>query len=169
MMKLPNLSTDVVAFTGHRPHRLGGHGLHATLAIRKLAARVITVTLPKRVISGMALGWDQAIAIEALNHGIPVTAAIPFEGQESQWPEHAQKLYYTLMADKNVTIHCVSPGGYSVAAMQVRNQYMVDNASHLIALWDGMKSGTANCVNYAKFVSLPTTNVWPLWQEINTI
>lgn len=169
MMELPDLSNDVVAFTGHRPQRLGGYGPEAALAIRRLAARVITVTLPKRVISGMALGWDQAIVIEALNHGIPVTAAIPFEGQESQWPEHAQKLYHLLMGDKNLTVHCVTPGGYSVQAMQVRNQFMVDHASHLIALWDGKKSGTSNCVNYAKFVKLPTTNVWPLWGKINTI
>jgi len=34
--------------------------------------------------------------------------------------------------------------------MQKRNEYMVDNADIVIAVWDGTKGGTCNCVRYAK-------------------
>ena len=41
---------------------------------------------PDAVISGMALGWDQAVARATADLGIPWVAAITFEGQESKWP-----------------------------------------------------------------------------------
>lgn len=34
--------------------------------------------------------------------------------------------------------------------MQKRNEYMTDNSDIVIAVWDGSKGGTANCVRYAK-------------------
>ena len=34
--------------------------------------------------------------------------------------------------------------------MQRRNEYMVDKADTLIAVWNGTSGGTANCVKYAK-------------------
>ena len=33
--------------------------------------------------------------------------------------------------------------------MQLRNQYMVDQADYIVAAWDGTKGGTGNCVDYA--------------------
>lgn len=34
--------------------------------------------------------------------------------------------------------------------MQKRNEYMVDLADIVIAVWDGSASGTGNCVRYAE-------------------
>jgi uncharacterized phage-like protein YoqJ len=34
--------------------------------------------------------------------------------------------------------------------MQKRNEYMVDNSDIVIAVWDGSKGGTYNCVKYAE-------------------
>lgn len=39
---------------------------------------------------------------------------------------------------------------YKPYLMQVRNEYMVDLAEKVIAVWDGTSGGTANCVEYAK-------------------
>lgn len=39
---------------------------------------------------------------------------------------------------------------YYPAKMQKRNEYMVDNSDIVIAVWDGTKGGTYNCVKYAQ-------------------
>ncbi len=144
----------IVAFTGHRPDKLGGYKLPNDTYIK--VCRDIDWLLkelnPEKVISGMALGVDQWAAHIAYKLGIPFVAAIPFEGQEMAWPEASQKTYRILrkLASEEVI---VSPGGYSADKMQVRNIWMVDNCDSLIAVWDGSKGGTGNCVEYAKSVN----------------
>ena len=143
----------IVAFTGHRPDKLGGYKLPNDTYIK--ICRDIDWLLkelnPEKVISGMALGVDQWAANIAYKLGIPFVAAIPFEGQELAWPEASQKTYRVLrrLASEEVI---VSSGGYSADKMQVRNIWMVDNCDSLIAVWDGSKGGTGNCVEYAKSV-----------------
>jgi uncharacterized phage-like protein YoqJ len=97
------------------------------------------------------LGIDQWAASIAHKLHIPFLAAIPFEGQENAWPESSRKIYRILrkLATEEVI---VSQGGYSADKMQVRNIWMVDNCDKLIAVWDGTKGGTGNCIEYAKSV-----------------
>jgi uncharacterized phage-like protein YoqJ len=141
----------IVAFTGHRPDKLGGYKLPNPTYIH--VCQQIDKTLqelkPEKIISGMALGVDQWAANVAHRLSIPFVAAVPFEGQEKAWPESSQKTYHQLMklAVERVV---VSPGGYAAFKMQVRNQWMVDNCDKLIAIWDGTPGGTGNCVEYAK-------------------
>lgn len=144
----------IVAFTGHRPDKLGGYKLPNDTYIRvcqKIDAALKELK-PEKVITGMALGVDQWAASIAHKLGIPYLAAIPFEGQEKAWPEASQKTYRLLrkLAAEEVI---VSQGGYSADKMQVRNIWMVDNCTNLIAVWDGTKGGTGNCVEYAKSVN----------------
>jgi len=143
----------IVAFTGHRPDKLGGYKLPNDTYIK--VCRDIDWLLkelnPEKVISGMALGVDQWAAHIAYKLGIPFVAAIPFEGQEMAWPEASQKTYRVLRKFASEEV-IVSPGGYSADKMQVRNIWMVDNCDSLIAVWDGSKGGTGNCVEYAKSV-----------------
>jgi uncharacterized phage-like protein YoqJ len=143
----------IVAFTGHRPDKLGGYKLPNDTYIR--VCQKIDTTLkefkPEKVITGMALGIDQWAASIAHKLHIPFLAAIPFEGQENAWPESSRKIYRILrkLATEEVI---VSQGGYSADKMQVRNIWMVDNCDKLIAVWDGTKGGTGNCIEYAKSV-----------------
>jgi uncharacterized phage-like protein YoqJ len=57
----------------------------------------------------------------------------------------------------------VCEGGYHPDKLQKRNIWMVDRSTAVLALWDGSKGGTANCVKYAEKVSVPVFNVWPGW------
>jgi len=144
----------IVAFTGHRPDKLGGYKLPNDTYIRvcqKIDAALKELK-PEKIITGMALGVDQWAASIAHRLGIPFLAAIPFEGQENAWPESSRKTYRLLrkLAAEEVI---VSQGGYSADKMQVRNIWMVDNCTKLIAVWDGTKGGTGNCVEYAKSVN----------------
>jgi uncharacterized phage-like protein YoqJ len=152
----------IVAFTGHRPDKLGGYKLPNDTYIR--VCQKIDTTLrelnPEKVISGMALGIDQWAAMIAHKLGIPFLAAIPFEGQEKAWPETSQKTFRLLrkLAAEEVI---VSSGGYSADKMQVRNIWMVDNCDTLIAVWDGTSGGTANCVAYAESVGKTIIRINP--------
>lgn len=155
----------IVAATGHRPDKLGGYGIVPATRRLILARSWLEVVRPSRVISGMALGWDQAWAQAAVDLGIPFVAAVPFVGQERAWPPMSQAAFGYLM-QRAAEVVIVSSGGYSVAAMHARNHWMVDHCDLLVALWDGSDGGTAGCVRYAQRVGRPMVNVWDGWLKL---
>lgn len=151
----------VVGVTGHRPGKLGGHTRETWQQTRVLARRVLRELSPDAVLTGVALGWDLAIASACDNLGVPFTAAVPFVGQESRWPPRAQDLYASLLSKASKVV-VVTGGGYAPWKMQRRNEWIVDNCDLLAALWDGSPGGTANCVGYANAVRRPVRNFWSL-------
>lgn len=140
----------IVAFTGHRPNKIGGYKLPNPTYnyICQQIEKTLQELKPEKIISGMALGVDQWAANIAVKLGIPFLAAVPFEGQEGAWPEVSQKVFHKLL-DKAAEVVIVSPGGYAAPKMQIRNEWMVDHCDKLIAVWDGTPGGTGNCVTYA--------------------
>lgn len=154
--------TMIVCGTGHRPDKLGGYSKSVFEDLVSLASWWLVRNEIGHVISGMALGWDQALAVAAIRHGIPVAAYIPFEGQESRWPE-ASQTYYRKILKKCHRIHIVCSGGYSAAAMQTRNERMVDDSDVVLALWDGSSGGTGNCVRYAVRKKARIVNLWDVY------
>lgn len=162
----------IVAATGHRPTKLTKGGLFKPYsdeqfkALTELAKTWLRENDPDQAISGMALGWDQAIAQAATELLIPWWAAVPFHGQESKWPKASQKYYQSLIlgAEKMFTI---TDGAYAPWKMQVRNEWMVNTCDTLLALWDGSSGGTANCIKYAKTQSRVTIiNLWDEWSKV---
>lgn len=152
------------AATGHRPDKLGGYyDLTAAERLARIAGEFLAACQPDRVISGMAQGWDTAVATAAVRLGLPFTAAVPFVGQELMWPLTARKRYANLLecADEVVI---VSPGAFSNAKMQTRNEWMVNRADLVVAMWDGSRGGTANCLDYAGARGVPVVNLFPLFQ-----
>jgi uncharacterized phage-like protein YoqJ len=141
----------ILAFTGHRPNKLGGYKL-PNPTYMKVCQQIESIILelkPLKIISGMALGVDQWAAFIAIKLGVPFIAAVPFKKQESKWPIDSQRIFNQLI-QKAEEVILVSPGEYSVHKMQIRNEWMVDNCDQLVAVWDGTAGGTANCINYAK-------------------
>ena len=59
------------------------------------------------------------------------------------------------------TVKLVSDEEYKPYLMQKRNEYMVDHSDKVIAVWDGSKSGTKNCIDYAKKVGKDIIFVQP--------
>ena len=142
----------VVAFTGHRPNKIGGYVVpNPTFTkIYQSMEETIERINPSKIISGMALGVDQWAADIAQNRGIPFIAAVPFLHQESKWPIQSQQLFNTLLELAEEVV-IVSPGGYSAHKMQVRNEWMVDHCDILVAVWNGEPyGGTYNCITYAE-------------------
>jgi uncharacterized phage-like protein YoqJ len=153
----------VYAATGHRPDKLGGYyDMVAAERLARVAGEFLAACRPDRVIVGMAQGWDTAVAVAAVRLGIPFVAAVPFKGQESTWSLTARKRYENLLecADEVVI---VSPGGFSNAKMQTRNEWMVDRAALVVAMWNGTRGGTANCLDYAAARGVPIVNLFSLF------
>jgi uncharacterized phage-like protein YoqJ len=141
----------IVSFTGHRPDKLGGYKLPnpTYLHVCRQIDKTLQEIKPEKIISGMALGVDQWAANIAIKLGIPFIAAVPFIGQEKAWPLPSQKIFNKLI-ERAAEVVIVSEGGYSAAKMQIRNEWMVDRADKVIAIWDGTPGGTGNCVKYAQ-------------------
>lgn len=156
-------SNRVVAATGHRPNKLGGYSDKARGKLVRLAMQELNKLRPSTVITGMALGWDTAIAGAAYTLGIPYIAAVPFKGQEKMWHEDSKDLYNFLLRKANKVVY-VCDEGYDPWKMQKRNEWMVDNADVILALWDGSKGGTSNCVAYAEGKK-PVVNCWSEYES----
>jgi uncharacterized phage-like protein YoqJ len=154
----------IVCGTGHRLNKLGGYSPSVLGKIKDFAIETLELYKPAKIISGMALGWDTALAEAAVELNIPYIAAVPFIGQERMWPKKSQEYYFTLL-EKAVEKVIVSDGYFSVQKMQIRNEWMVDHSEHILALWDGTPGGTSNCITYALTLSRPIINVWKNWIE----
>jgi len=153
----------ILAATGPRPPKIGGYSPHAQELIVQFAIQILKQLGPDKVISGFALGWDQAIAEAAITLGVPLQAYIPFTGQESRWPSPSQD-HFNWLLDQVEAVIVVSEGGYAAWKMQRRNEAMVKAATDLAALWDGTSGGTANCVHYAqKSKQIIIHQLWADW------
>jgi uncharacterized phage-like protein YoqJ len=145
-----------IAFTGHRPNKLGNEydmkGAYSD-HIRKEIIELINTLKPTLMISGLALGVDTIAALLALEFNIPLMVCIPFEGQEKRWKPEQQKLYHDILL-KATIVRITGTPGYEAWKMDVRNKYMVDQLEAtdvLVGVHNGDQSGgTWNCLEYAR-------------------
>lgn len=143
----------IVAFTGHRPDKLGGWDpLHPVVErVKKSIRDFLARRWPTQVISGMALGVDQWAAQICVDFGIPFIAAMPCDHMEHPWPLPSQERFHALLAKARQQV-IVSPGPFKPWKMQRRNEWMVDHCELLAAVHDGSGGGTYNCIEYAESV-----------------
>lgn len=169
------MATDVLVATGHRPPKLGGYEWVVLDALQRLATKVLEHHEPFTVVSGMAIGWDQAIAKAAMDLTIPYVAVVPFEGYEGRWPPETQKLYRKMLDQAQaVEVFDRRPGSYlgkqeAVAALMKRNEALLSYAQgvpdHVIAaLWNGETAGgTFYTVRAAEKLGLRVVNYYASW------
>ena len=152
----------IVAFTGHRPEKIGGYNTPnpTEQRIRQKIRRILSVINPQKCIVGMALGVDTIAAEVCIEMGIPFIAAVPFKGQEKLWGSEQQAHYHYLVSKASEVV-IVCSGGYRPQHMQERNRYMVDGADILVAVWDGTTGGTRNCKMYAESKRKPVIRITP--------
>ncbi|MGD1413398.1 SLOG family protein [Bacillus stercoris] len=181
------LRKKTVCFTGHRPNKLGGYDMKnpTMLKLKDKLLEVIEELIIKeeksRFITGGALGTDQAACwcVHILKKKFPHIKniiATPFKEQDKVWSAD-QKMWYKRMldvADEIVNVEELDkykvsedkPGEFSPAKMQKRNEYMIDHSEAIVAVYDGTKSGTRNCLNYAKRTYLGH-QLWRLHPDFN--
>lgn len=153
-------SVKSCAFTGHRPQSLpfgfretDERCLRLKERIKQEVIKLIEEYGVTHFISGMALGVDTysaeiVLALKKKYPNITLECAIPCENQCEKWEERDRDRYYHIaeQSDKETIVQ----RHYSADCMQKRNQYMVDHAEFLIAIWNGTPSGTGKTVQYAK-------------------
>lgn len=157
----------VSAVTGHRPDKLWSKDPYSDDNLELLvgfAEIVVQKFLTTKILTGMALGWDMACALACINLDMPYVAVVPCKGQESKWPAKSQKRYKYLLT-KACEIVEVSKDEYTPGCMQKRNRYLVDNASTVLALYNGTPGGTQDCVELAQRAKVPVQNYWLDWQH----
>lgn len=133
-------------FTGHRTYD-GSCNEELKSAIRELYARGYRTFL-----CGMAVGFDLAAAECAISmrkqlKGLRIVAVVPFEGMQLRFSVDQQELFNRVMSEADEVITLATHYSSSVYAM--RNNYLVDNSSAVIAYFDGSKGGTAYTVRRA--------------------
>ncbi len=153
-------------FTGYRPHRFAfsPDGLRPEMVQMALGTQVRRLYEEGHThfISGMSTGVDLWGAAEVLNlqrehPEVTLTAAVPFEGQESHWPQSQRREYRRILnAATNVKI-LYDEGAATAnatACYQGRNRWMVDRADTVLAVCvldvGERRGGTAATVRYAR-------------------
>ena len=91
----------------------------------------------------------------------------PGGGQERRWPDPARRQYQAILS-RAARVEVVSPGAYASWKFERRNEWMVDHADRIAALWSGPPGGTARCVAYARQTGKPLDNIWPRWRNMAT-
>lgn len=162
-----------VAGSGHRPPKIFTSNPWSDENFKNLTAFIIN-TIENRqideVITGGALGFDQALATAAQYLEIPYSVYIPFEGFNSVWPAKSRnKLEALCNSAKEVRV-ISNHIGYA-KAFQKRNEAMVDNSNYLLCLWDGTQhGGTSNCLEYAASKeNYETFNLWDSWVKYRDV
>lgn len=161
----------IIAVTGHRPDKLGGYPNPAKAMLETFACCAIDPLRlqhqPFSVFTGMAQGWDQAIAKACIVLRVPFMAVIPCAGQDVKWPSAARAEYRAILSCA-VSVMEISKI-YTSRCMQQRNEWMVDHADAIVALFNGSPGGTANCIDYAAKVGKPVYNCWDHWNKFDGI
>ncbi|MGN0813561.1 MAG: SLOG family protein [Candidatus Coproplasma sp.] len=136
------------AFTGHRKVK-GDLDLNAlTTVIKSLIESGVTTFY-----NGMARGFDLIsaqciIKVKEQYPHIKLIACVPCPNQEKYFSEEEKRIYYRVKECCD-EVKLISNRYYN-SCMLVRNRFMVDNCSHLIAYFRGEKGGTEYTLKYAE-------------------
>ena len=143
-------------FTGHRPEKIS---TPETEIIAQLEAEVL-LAIDNGIttfITGMARGvdiWAAEIVLKLRkNQPLHLICAPPFDGFQAKWDRQWQKRYTHILKKADLVKYICS--GYSASCFQIRNEWMVDHSSRVIAVYNGQPSGTRNTIRYAERVGVP--------------
>ena len=109
-------------------------------------------------ISGMSRGvdiWAAELVLEyrCRNPELHLICACPFPGFERSWSTVWQQRCGDILCRADLK-RFISPE-YDTLCFQRRNQWMVDHSSLIIAVWNGLPSGTRNTIVYAERKGIP--------------
>lgn len=149
-----------VCFTGHRAQKLPWRFCEEDercLTMKKTLWEVTEKAIQRgydTFLCGMALGFDMicaetVIALRRKYPDIKIIGAIPCKNQDAVWSEYDRSRYRNAVR-KLDGIRCIYRKYVGAKCMLERNQYMVDNSSLMIALYNGMAGGTRATIEYAR-------------------
>lgn len=112
-------------------------------------------------LSGMARDvdiWAAQIVLRLRSAGrdVKLICACPYPGFERTWSRDWQRQYRDVLAAD--LMKYISPE-YSPACFQLRNEWMVDHAALVIAVFNGQPGGMKNTVDYAERTGIPVVRI----------
>lgn len=145
----------IVCGTGHRPEDCEPEDIVRGKIRDALKSKSIDV-----VVSGMAAGYDLWLGDVALGLGIEVWAARPWAGHKPRLKDGA--LYAKVVEEASKVVNVSDEENYlGPWVYHKRNEWMVDNSTHVLAYWSGKKAGgTYACIKYANKVQRPVRNIY---------
>lgn len=138
-------------FTGHRPYKLGISEEKA----KELLSNAIDIAIEKgykTFISGMAQGIDMWAAEIVLNKrqqnpAIFLVCVSPYKGMESKWERKDKEKYNSIIEQADEVRYLCEH--YTSYCFHVRNNWMVNHSSMVIAAYNDEDGGTKNTIKYA--------------------
>ena len=146
------------AFTGHRTYD-GAAAASLAAAVERAYARGYRTFL-----SGMAVGFDLAaaeavLAFRAEHPGVRHVAVIPFRGQEERFSAEDRARFQAVEAASDEVV--ILSETFHRGCYAVRNRYLADNASLVLAWYDGSPGGTRYTLRRAKARRCEVWNLHP--------
>ena len=148
------------AFTGHRPthFKFGYHEEHPDcIRLKLVMLEQISALIDNGVttfLTGMALGVDTwcaelILALKKEKPELRLIAVLPCETQANKWSAEQRERYFNILANCDETVYVSRR--YTSQCMFMRNRWLVDHASFVLAVYNGAaKGGTAYTVRYAQ-------------------
>ncbi len=159
-----------VAFSGNRtltaPAAFGGEDLREAICAALSSLVTDLYNEGKRIfLSGGAMGFDMLAAEQVLRlgeslHDIRLVLVTPFEAQAEGYSPLEKERYASIVA-RSAEVICLSDE-YSLGAFHIRNNYLVENSSHIIAYSNAHGRGTPSTLKKASRRGVEVTNIFDI-------
>lgn len=168
---------DVVGGTGHRQLSNAADAVWLQTNLVKGCDWLHRTKGTRYVISGLARGFDMDWAEAALEAGLTLWAAIPFEGQDKRWTKRDRARYATLRAaaarERVIAripddLPARNRSAAVNAAMYNRNRHIVQHSGALLTGWEPgrLDGGTAATLRMAVTLDRPGIHVDPVARKV---
>jgi uncharacterized phage-like protein YoqJ len=99
--------------------------------------------------------WEAELVLKLRRKGAPIKliCACPYEGFEERWESSWQNRYQEILNEADL-VRYICPD-YSTDCFQIRNEWMVNHAARVIAVFNNKPSGTMNTIEYAIRQNVP--------------
>ena len=139
-------------FTGHRPEKLKAPENQVRQGLEAQIDRAVADGYDT-FITGCTMGvdiWAGEIVLRKRqgNPALRLIAASPWPGFAARWSGEWQSRYNRLLLHADLVVYVCSH--YHPGVFQMRNEWMVDRSSRVIANYDGTAGGTRNTIAYAE-------------------
>ncbi len=147
-----------ICFTGHRNSHLPWRGYEIGEQFKNFKIRLKNAIKEnitkgyKYFLSGMAIGTDMIFSELVLElrkeYDIKLICVLPFSGMDNLWERNTRERYKNILNNADEVISLSET--YSKSSFMIRNKYMVNNSSKVIACFGNFAGGTLNTINYAR-------------------
>jgi uncharacterized phage-like protein YoqJ len=171
------MNVKACAITGHRPTRFKFKYNEKNTGCKRIKKRLHDQFVElysqgfRRFYVGGALGvdmWAGEILLRLKEQpeysDIELVEVLPFAGHDVNWDERSRKRMAFLVQHSTEVIHTGDPALSDTQNYRRRNEFMVDHAQQLLAVYDqdrAAQSGTGMTVRYAQKKKLPIICIHP--------